>query len=48
VERKTTPGCSGCHGAHGGGPWGFANYPNTLSLRKSNIGSELCLTCHRK
>ncbi len=48
VGRKAGEGCSGCHGSHGGGPWGFANYPNTLSLWKSNQGSELCLTCHKK
>jgi predicted CXXCH cytochrome family protein len=39
---RNTQGCSGCHGAHG------PINKESLSLRKSNVGSALCLTCHLK
>jgi len=42
IERNTQ-GCSGCHSAHGG-----PLYKESLSLRKSNASSALCLTCHVK
>jgi predicted CXXCH cytochrome family protein len=42
VERNTQ-GCSGCHAAHGP-----STNLQTLSLRKSNDNSALCLTCHVK
>jgi hypothetical protein len=42
VERNTQ-GCSGCHSAHGP-----STTLQTLSLRKSNDNSALCLTCHVK
>ena len=38
---RNDSGCSGCHFVHG-------NTTETLSLRKSNAGSALCLTCHDK
>ena len=41
---RNTQGCSGCHNVHGG----FGGITKTLSLRISNDGSALCLTCHRK
>jgi hypothetical protein len=40
---RNTSGCAGCHGMHMGGL-----YKETLSLRKSNTRSALCLTCHKK
>lgn len=39
--QRNTQGCTGCHNVHGADP-------PTLSLRKDNAGSDLCLTCHRK
>lgn len=39
---RNTQGCSGCHDMHGN------PYLQTLSLWKSNDGSEFCLTCHIK
>jgi len=40
VERNNS-GCTGCHTVH-------PMSTKTLSLRKSNDGSALCLTCHAK
>jgi hypothetical protein len=42
---RNTSGCTGCHVMHHGD---VLNKANTLSLRKSNANSELCLTCHKK
>lgn len=44
VSRNSS-GCVGCHTMHSGD---IVNRPNTLSLRKSNAASALCLTCHKK
>ena len=41
---RNTRGCVGCHSMHGGGNYRL----ETLSLRKSNSASTLCLTCHIK
>lgn len=41
---RNTQGCIGCHQMHGGG--GMVTVD--LSLRISNDGSALCLTCHDK
>ncbi|MBA4366935.1 MAG: cytochrome C [Desulfobacterium sp.] len=39
--------CLGCHMPAGATHWSTPP-PDTLSLRKSNRNSELCLTCHNK
>ncbi len=41
---RNTEGCTGCHQLH----TGEGMVTVSLSLWKSNIGSALCLTCHRK
>ncbi len=41
---RNTQGCSGCHNVHAGD----GQMTKTLSLRISNDGSQLCLTCHKK
>ncbi len=41
---RNTEGCNGCHNVHGGD----GQMTKTLSLRISNDGSQLCLTCHKK
>ena len=41
---RNSAGCVGCHDVHG--PGGVIT--RTLSLRKDNSGSALCLTCHNK
>lgn len=38
---RNSAGCSGCHSIH-------PMRTRSLSLRKSNLGSALCLTCHIK
>jgi hypothetical protein len=42
---NSSPACHGCHVVDG--QW-YTPPPQTLSLRKSNQGSALCLTCHNK
>ncbi len=41
---RNTQGCTGCHDMHGSN----GVVTKTLSLRISNDGSQLCLTCHKK
>ncbi|PLX25252.1 MAG: cytochrome C [Ignavibacteria bacterium] len=42
ITRNTSNSCAGCHTVHA------PMRTKTLSLWKSNDGSELCLTCHNK
>ena len=41
IKRNTAGTCTGCHSIH-------PMRTTSLSLRKSNTGSALCLTCHIK
>ena len=40
--------CASCHREHGDSPASDYALPNDLHLRIANVGSALCITCHRQ
>ncbi len=40
--------CSSCHRSHGNTSTGQAGLPQSFYLRRDNLSSGLCLTCHSK